>query len=187
MRKIFVALTLSAALPMAFADSSINTAYGDGVNTVYSSNPALNTPLESGFKPLFKSGWYGHPRDVTYMKIAQIESNLGVTILYSNNGYFCPVNQYLLFKYNPNQANSYNYQMDKECTATITVDTKKNTLIMTVNSRTACFEEPVYTEFCNGNENVHITDEPASNLFINQIFTYQKDQNDSSYHWNANQ
>lgn len=188
MRNTFILLALLGGTSLAFADSSVNTAYNGGVNTIYSSNPALNPPpLESGTKPLFKSGWYGHSRDVTYMKIAQVESNLGVTILYSNNGYFCPIDQYLLFKNNPKHVNSYNYQMDKKCTATITVDAQKNTLVMKVNSATACFEEPIYTEFCNGNENVHITDEPASNLFVNKIFSYQKDQNDSNYHWNANQ
>lgn len=185
MRKIYMSLVFVTTFPLVFADSTINTAYDGGINTIYSSNPALNSQLKSSIKPLFKSGWYGHSRDVTYMKIAQIESNLGVLILYSETGYFCPVDQYLLFKKDPKKANTYNYQMDKSCTATITVNPIKNTLIMKVNSETACFEEPVYTEFCNGNENVHLTDEPTSNLFINQVFIYQKNQNDSNYNWNA--
>lgn len=68
--------------------------------------------------------------------------------------------------------------------ATITMNTKNNTFKFTVNSRSKCFEEPTYWEFCNGNLDVHMTDERASTLFVNKIFTYQTKQDDDDYDWN---
>lgn len=190
MLKKLLILSGSLVALSCYADSSINTLYESGIDTVYSSNPQLNSiPASGGVvqQKLFKDGWYGKRADVTYMKLIHVGNDLGVSILYSETGYFCPVNKYLLFKKSAAKANTYAYQPWKQCIATITMNPQKNTFTMSVNSRTQCFEEPIYTEFCNGNENVHITDEAASRYFINQEFSYQKKQNDSNYNWDADQ
>ena len=55
---------------------------------------------------------------------------------------------------------------------------------MTVNSRSTCFEEYSYNQFCNGNLDLEYMDERTSRNFINKAFIYQKDQNDNNYDYN---
>lgn len=173
MKKILVLLMLSVSC-MAYSD--------DGVNTPYSSDPLESSVGTS--KQLFKSGWYGHSKDITYIKLIQVGKNMGLSILFSSTGYFCPIDQYLPFNADSKIANAYNYTVGNGCIATITMNPKNNTFKLTVNSRSKCFEEPTYQEFCNGNLDVHMTDERASTLFVNKVFTYQKKQSDDDYDWN---
>ena len=58
----------------------------DSVNTPYSSNPLESSVSTS--KQLFKSGWYGHSKDVTYIKLIQVGKDMGLSILFSSTGYF---------------------------------------------------------------------------------------------------
>jgi len=158
------------------------------VMTPYTTAPQLNSSLlqESGtvIKPKFKSGWYAHKKDVTFIKLIQIGQNMGLSVLFSNTGLFCPINKYLPFNQVPGQDNTYAYAVGNGCIATIKMDTGKDTFVMTVNSRSKCFEEYTYQEFCNGNLDVHMIDEQASTYFVNKTFTYAKDQSDSDYDWN---
>lgn len=165
---------------------SFSLSYAD-VTTPYTTNPQLTSSNSSGTvatKPLFKSGWYAHKKDVTFIKLIQVGQNMGLSILFSNTGLFCPINKYLPFNQVTGQQNTYAYTVGNGCIATIQINTANNTFVMTVNSRSKCFEEYTYQEFCNGNLDVHMIDERASTYFVNKVFTYAKDQNDSDYDWN---
>ena len=159
--------------------SGIDSAYGD-VGTRYYSNPQLTSESISATNPL-KPGWYGHKWDVTYIKLIQVGNDIGLSILFNTRGYFCPVDRYLLFKKVSESA--FNYTVANGCVATISL-LPNTSFKFTVNSRTKCFEEPTYHTFCNGDLNIHATNEQSSRLFVDKVFVWQKDQDDDDYDWN---
>lgn len=188
MKKIsLVILLLSFSVGDSYADDGIITYYNqghDGVSARYQTNPLLNSQIESGQKTLFQSGWYAHRADVTFIKLIQVGDNLGLSVLFSNTGLFCPIDRYLLFQRMPKQANKYVYTVGNGCLATININPAKKSFILSVNSRSKCFEEPTYEEFCNGNLDIKYIDEYGSRYFVNKVFSYAKDQQDNDYDWN---
>ncbi len=176
MKKNLTLCLLLALLSCVYAD----------VATPYSSNPQLNSsaPAKTASAPSFKFGWYENRRDVTYIKLIQVNNGIGLSILFSSTGLFCPINRYLPFNKVTGKTNQYAYQVGNGCIATITTNPDKSTFVMTVNSRSKCFEEPTYQEFCNGNLDVNLIDEAGSTYFINKTFKYAKDQDDNHYDWN---
>lgn len=133
----------------------------------------------------FKPGWYGHKRDVTYIRLIGVGAeDMGLSALFSTTGLQCPINEYLLFKKSAKTANTYNYTVGNGCIATITYDATHGEFTMTVNSRSKCFEEYTYQQFCNGDLDQENMNEPLSNYFIGDKFVYAKDQNDNDYDYN---
>ena len=155
-----------------------------GINTRYATNPQMSNVNESAgnlFKLGFTPGWYTHKKDVTSIKLIAVGYDMGLSVLFSTTGLECPINEYLLFKKSLKKPNAYNYTVGNGCVATITTNLAKNSFVMSVNSRSKCFEEYTYQEFCNGNLDMKYIDEQASRYFINVPFLFAKDQNDDDY------
>lgn len=169
-----------------YADEFSNSTQGSGITTVYATNPLLQSINESAInnKAGFQAGWYRHKKDVTNIKLIGVGQDMGLSVLFSTTGLTCPIDQYLLFKKSIKKPNQYNYVIGNGCVATITMNPKSNSFVMTVNSRSKCFEEPTYDEFCNGNPDVKYIDEYGSRYFIGVPFIYAKDQNDDDYDYN---
>ncbi len=177
-------LLLSVVSLCSYADEFSNS-QANGVTSVYATNPLLQNINESGTNKLsFQAGWYSHKKDVTNIKLIAVGQDIGLSVLFSTTGLTCPIDQYLLFKKSSKKLNQYNYTIGNGCIATITMNSKAKSFVMTVNSRSKCFEEPTYDEFCNGNPDVKYIDEYASRYFIGVPFIYAKDQNDGDYDYN---
>ncbi|RTK94329.1 MAG: hypothetical protein EKK64_08785 [Neisseriaceae bacterium] len=160
----------------------------NGVHDMYATNPELNNIVESGNNPSavlgFKTGWYGHKKDVTYIKLISVGTDIGLSVLFNTRGLVCPIDEYLLFKQSTATPNKFNYNVGNGCIATITMGKNQESFVMTVNSRSTCFEEYSYQQFCNGNLDLEYMNERKSRNFIGVPFIYQKDQNDDDYDYN---
>lgn len=191
--KFKIAILLAGIYSISFADNSASkpvASYNNsgGVHSMYGTNPQMsnvnespNTIAKLGFTP----GWYAHKQDVTYIKLIGVgKQDMGLSVLFSTRGMDCPINQYLLFKKASKPKNTYNYTVGNGCVATITTNPTQKNFVMTVNSRSKCFEEYTYKEFCNGNLDVKYMDEQTSRDFIGVPFNYAPDQNDSDYDYN---
>lgn len=178
-KKIIYLVGLLSIITAVVADS--------GITDMYATNPDMNNIVESGSQDIklgFKTGWYGHADDVTYIKLISVGNNIGLSVLFNTRGLVCPINQYLLFKQSQSNPSTYNYTVANGCVATINMSNNQESFIMTVNSRSTCFEEYSYNQFCNGNLDLEYMDERTSRNFINKAFIYQKDQNDNNYDYN---
>lgn len=179
---LFLSLINSYAENVNYAASS-----NSGLTTRYATNPQLSNVNESaaGLNKLgFTPGWYSHHKDVTNIKLIAVGNDIGLSILFSTTGLECSINNYLWFKKSAKKSNTYNYTVGNGCVATISTNPAKKSFVMTVNSRSKCFEEYTYQEFCNGNLDVKYIDEQASRYFIGVPFIYAKDQNDDDYDYN---
>lgn len=184
---LFVSSILLLAMINCYADSANSGNFSGSLTTRYATNPQLSNVNESsvGLSKLgFTPGWYSHHKDVTNIKLIAVGNDIGLSVLFSTTGMDCPINNYLWFKKSAKKANTYNYTVGNGCTATITTNSAKKSFVMTVNSRSKCFEEYTYQEFCNGNLDVKYIDEQASRYFIGVPFLYAKDQNDDDYDYN---
>lgn len=184
-----IALLISSSCLSVFADdASAPNANNVGIKDRYATYSQMTNVNESPAATTnlgFKTGWYAHKKDVTYIKLIGVgQQDMGLSVLFSTTGLQCPINQYLLFKKSPKKANTYNYAVGNKCVATITTNPKQNSFVMTVNSRSKCFEEYTYQQFCNGDLDQENLDEQASTYFIGVPFIYAKDQNDSDYDYN---
>lgn len=172
----------------SFADNANSTASSNGgLVTRYATNPQMSNINESsaGLNKLgFIPGWYSHHKDVTNIKLIAVGNDIGLSVLFSTTGITCPINNYLWFKKSIKKPNTYNYKVGNGCIAIITTNLAKKSFVMTVNSRSKCFEEYTYQEFCNGNLDVKYINEEASRYFIGVPFIYAKDQNDDAYDYN---
>lgn len=158
----------------------VKTRYGTyaDMNNV---NESAGATAQLGFTP----GWYGHKRDVTYIKLIGVGAqDMGLSALYSKTGLECPIDDYLYFKKSSTKPNAYVYTVGNGCLATITVDPTQKSFTMTVNSRSKCFEEYTYQQFCDGNLDQQNLNEQLSTYFIGDKFIYTKDQNDDDYDYN---
>lgn len=176
-------------LVSAYADEAVVVPNNStGIQTRFSTNSEMSNVNESAgmtAKLGFKPGWYGHKLDVTYIRLIGVGAeDMGLSAMFSKTGLQCPIDEYLLFKKSAKKPNTYNYTVGNGCIATITYDNTQNAFTMTVNSRSKCFEEYTYQQFCNGDLDQENMNEPLSNYFIGDKFVYAKDQNDNDYDYN---
>lgn len=165
----------------------VSMIFADGVSTRYSTNAQMSNINESSnllANTIFPLGWYGHLPDETYIKLIGVGQDIGVSALFSNTGLDCPVDKYLYFKKSTLNANNYDYKVGNGCTATITINQKKQSFTMSVNSLSKCFAEYTYQHFCDGNMDMTYVNENTAMYFIGPEFVYQKDQNDNDYDYN---
>ena len=107
-KKIIYLVGLLSIITAVVADS--------GITDMYATNPDMNNIVESGSQDIklgFKTGWYGHADDVTYIKLISVGNNIGLSVLFNTRGLVCPINQYLLFKQSQSNPSTYNYTVAK--------------------------------------------------------------------------